>query len=314
MDASTGPGRRSNGLSASSWGALVDLDPRLSEALLGSLAEAGVPAYVEPASSLDPFSRAALMPARPLDRLWVDPVRADAARAVVAEQMRDLTSLLAEQDPGATAHGFVQPVPHAAASRVLAPPVLPDPEDQRPTGVTPPDVMSTAEPADGKPPAHENSDDPDEAWRRIVEDFGRDTEHAVPPWPVSEDVDPPARTLLPRRTGEPGLRRRRHDPPPPEQALPGWVEPDAVDDDGHYVPPPAPPVPRLAPRKLSAVGAVLVGLLLLFVPSVLDAFALTRSGIFLLGMLLVLGGAGSLVYLMRDAPTTDSGPDDGAVV
>jgi drug/metabolite transporter (DMT)-like permease len=90
------------------------------------------------------------------------------------------------------------------------------------------------------------------------------------------------------------------------------VEPDAVEDEGHYEPPPPPPVPRLAPRKLAAVAAVVVGVLLMFAPKLLlqdrTAFVLT------LGLLLTAGGAGVLVYLVRDAPPSDSGPDDGAVV
>jgi len=41
MDDSPARGRRGNGLHSADWGALVDLDPRLSEALLSSLASAG---------------------------------------------------------------------------------------------------------------------------------------------------------------------------------------------------------------------------------------------------------------------------------
>jgi hypothetical protein len=37
-------------------------------------------------------------------------------------------------------------------------------------------------------------------------------------------------------------------------------------------------------------------------------------GLGLVGIALMLGGAGALVWHMRDAPPTDSGPDDGAVV
>ncbi|MGZ6791966.1 MAG: hypothetical protein ACXVFV_03355, partial [Mycobacteriales bacterium] len=92
-------GRRDNGLPAAEWGALVDVDPRLSEALLDSLAAEGVPAYVEPARDLDASTRAAVLPKRPLDRLWVDPAQADVARAVVTGEVADLTALLAEQEP-----------------------------------------------------------------------------------------------------------------------------------------------------------------------------------------------------------------------
>lgn len=263
-------GRRGNGLQAADWGALVDLDPRLSETLLSRLAEAGVAAYVEPAVDADHFTRASRHPDRPLDRLWVDPDRADAAREVVGAEVADLTALLAEQEPGATAHGLVQPVPTTAARRVLPPPPLP----ARPSP----------------------SADPDEEFRRIVEAFGRDGDDPVPPWPVVEDVEPPT--------------RRRSDPP--DEALPDWVEPDAIEDDGHFEPPPPPPLPRPAPPKVLAALAVLAGVLLMFAPKLL--LQDRTDFVLVMGMLLTAGGAAAMVYLMRDAPPTDSGPDDGAVV
>ena len=303
MDDSPARGRRGNGLQSADWGALVDLDPRLSEALLASLASAGVAAYVEPALGSNTITRAATLPDRPLDRLWVDPARADSARAVVGAEVADLTTLLAEQDPGATAHGLVQPVPRTAARRVLAPPVLPG------------------------PPAVSSPVDPDEEFRRIVEGFGREVDSPVPPWPVSEDLadDPPARRLLGRpgaadRPGADGgadggdatTRRRRLTDPPAEDGLPDWVEPAAVADEGHYEPPPPPPVPRLAPQKAAAAAALLVGVVLMFGPQLLLQDRTAFVG--MLGLLLTAGGAAALVYLMRDAPPTDSGPDDGAVV
>jgi hypothetical protein len=304
-----GPGRarRSNGLPSRDWGALVDLDPRLSEGLLAGLAAAGVAAFVEPAGGSDPLSRAAQHPERPLDRLWVDPVRADAAREVVAGEVADLTRLLAEKDPGATAHGLVQPVPRTAAARVLAPPVLPGPSAAGPA------APSHGAPPDAPPPAET---DPDEAWRRIVEGFHLDDPGPVPPWPASEDVDPPVRRRPPARpTGRPERsgddpetpRRRRRDP---EQALPDWVEPEAVDDDGHYTPPPPPPVPRLAPHKALAAATLLLGLLLMFVPGLL--LQPRTPGVAVVGALVTIGGAAAMVYLMRDS--RDDGPDDGAVV
>jgi hypothetical protein len=284
-------GRRDNGLQSADWGALVDLDPRLSEALLAKLADAGVAAYVEPALGSNTFTRAATLPDRPLDRLWVDPDRADTARDVVGAEVAELTTLLAEQEPGATAHGLVQPVPRTAARRVLPPPPLP----ARPT-----------------PPTN----DQDEEFRRIVEGFSRDADSPVPPWPVVEDVEPPGRRLFPSRPERAGddepPRRRRSDPQPPEEALPDWVEPEALEDDGHYVPPPPPPVPRLAPQKLLAAACLLVGLLLMFAPKLLLQDRTAFVG--LLGVLLTVGGAAAIVWLMRDAPPTDSGPDDGAVV
>ena len=311
-------GRRDNGLPSSEWGALVDLDPRLSEALLSSLADAGVAAYVEPAGGQHAITRASQLPARPLDRLWVDPVRADAARAVVFAEVSDLTTLLAEQEPGATAHGLVQPVPRSGTHRVLAPPELPGPPV---TPVPPPPVppavaeSSSAPSADPVAPAPVPAgQDPDAAWRAIVEGFDREADQVVPPWPVSEDVDPPRRrpSSRPERSAEP--RRRHGDDEGENAALPAWVEPEALDDEGHYEPPPPPPIPRLAPRKLAAVAGMMLGLALLLRPSLVGPFQLSPAGIFLVGLTLVLGGAATLLLLMRDAPATDSGPDDGAVV
>ena len=131
---------------------------------------------------------------------------------------------------------------------------------------------------------------------------------------MTEDVDPPRRrpASRPERSAEP--RRRRGDNDGEDAALPAWVEPEALEDEGHYEPPPPPPVPRPAPRKLAAVAGMLLGLALLLRPSLVGPFQLSPAGIFLVGLTLVLGGAATLVLLMRDAPPTDSGPDDGAVV
>jgi hypothetical protein len=89
------------------------------------------------------------------------------------------------------------------------------------------------------------------------------------------------------------------------------VEPEALEDDGHFVPPPAPPVPRLAPQKAAAAAAVLVGFLLMFAPGLL--LQPRTTGVAVFGILVTLAGAAAVVYLMRDVPP-DSGPDDGAVV
>jgi hypothetical protein len=328
-------GRRGNGLQASDWGALVDVDPRLAEGLLDRLAGAGVPAFVEPAGTADTFARARL-PSRPLDRLWVDPDRAEQARAVVQAEVADLTALLAEQDPGATAHGLVQPVPRHAVRRVLAPPPLPDPPAaaQAPPPAPPPGSPPAAPPA---PPTPATPPDDDEVFRQIIAGFDRTADSPVNPWPVSEDVGE-ARGDDARRQPPPvdrGARnRRRTDPPAPPpgeegprdgpdagtEGLPAWLEPERLDDEdlapghegGRYVPPPPPPLPRLRPRTIAATVAAIVGLLLLFAPELLgQTFSM---GIGLLGLGLLTGGAVVLLGQVRDAPPTDTGPDDGAVV
>ena len=274
-------GRRDNGLTCGEWGALVDLDPRLSDTLLGSLGAVGVAAYVEPAHGVDSFSRAVALPQRPLDRLWVDPSRADEARAVVAAEIADLASLLAADEPGTSVTGFIQPVPRTAATRVLAPPVLP------------------------------TSTDPDEqAWQQIVEGWTADTSDTpVPRWPVTEDLDP-------AEAAEPAESTRRRRRPPSdaedEAALPAWLEPEALEDDGHYVPPPPPPIPRVRRHTVGAVVCLALGLVLTFAPQLVGQVATGELGV--VGVLLMVGGAGALVWQVRDAPPTDRGTDDGAVV
>ena len=299
------PTRRGNGLSASEWGALVDVDPRLSDALLTRLAGAEVAAHVEPAgATTDPVSRAGLMPARPLHRLWVDVARADAARAVVEEAAAEVVSDLQEHGgPPGPVEQFLHAVPRGASGRVLRPPRLAAPDP-------------APEPAAGSPTTSGGStgtEDSDAAWQAIVEGFARTPDDPVPPWPVEEDLDTGPR----RRREEPAA-----DPPPPGRParrrsdraadLPGWVEPDPVPDEGHYEPPPPPPTPSLAPRTIAAVAALTLGVLVMFSPGTLGLGRDAAS--WLLGIALTVGGAGALVYWMRDAPGPDDGPDDGAVV
>lgn len=301
MDSAPQPprGRRDNGLNSAEWGALVDLDPRLSEALLDSLAAVGVAAYVEPAAgTVDTVSRAVALPNRPLDRLWVDASRADEARDVVGAEVADLTALLAEDDPGATAHGLVQPVPRTAATKVLEPPPLPG----RPIG-----------PAELTPAATSGEADTDEAWQQIVAGWSRESEAPVPPWPVSEDVDDGA--VRADDAAASRRLRRRTDPAEPDDALPPWLEPEALDrleDDGHYVPPPPPPVPKVTRQTVGSLAALTIGLILVFAPNLIGQVQSVGLGV--VGIALMLGGTGALVWHMRDAPPTDSGPDDGAVV
>jgi hypothetical protein len=291
-------GRRGNGLTASEWGALVDVDPRLSGQLLERLAAAEVAAHVEPAgATTDPISRAGTMPVRPLDRLWVDVARADAARAVVEAEADEVVASLHEQGTSpAGIEQFLHAVPRGASGRVLKPP--PRLDRSAPPSATPAPDPATA--------------DSDAAWRAIVEGYERTSDAPVPPWPVEEDVEPPSSRDSP---GTRPVRRRTGPDPvdrPAEPGLPGWVEPAAVPDEGHYVPPPPPPAPRFKPRTLAAWAAVLLGVVLLFAPALLDVAP--GPGTSLLGMLLTGGGAAALVYWMRDAPGPDSGPDDGAVV
>jgi hypothetical protein len=148
--------------------------------------------------------------------------------------------------------------------------------------------------------------DDDEVFRQIVAGFAEEPTEPVPRWPVSEDVG----DVL---TGEATADDQLRDAPAPEaEALPGWLEPAALPDEGHYEPPPPPRLPR--PRLRTALGLVLVllGLAALLAPY---QVGLDDSiGSLLLGMMLIAGGGTLLLGSMRDAPGSDDRPDDGAVV
>ncbi|MCU1601038.1 MAG: hypothetical protein JWO22_1747 [Frankiales bacterium] len=283
-------GRRDNGLPSTEWGALVDLDPRLSDSLLESLAAEGVPAYVEPARDVDSYTRATTLPKRPLDRLWVDPAQADLARACVTAEVIDLAALL---EPGTSPSGLVRPVPRTAAARVLAPPELPS------TAISPiqPPVGGDALPSD------------DELFRQIVAGFSSESGDPVPRWPVAEDVDSDA----PPSSDAPRRRRTDRSSAASEvEGLPSWVEPAALEDDGHYEPPAPPKVGRPRGRTVMSLLMVVVGFLAIFAPTLVLLTDDPLSLVF--GLALTVGGAALLVMSMRDAPPTDSDPDDGAVV
>ncbi len=70
------------------WVALVEIDHRVSQALLDSLEDAGVAAYAEP----QPVTT-------PVDRLYVDAARRDLAEAVVAAELPGLLGELAPEEP-----------------------------------------------------------------------------------------------------------------------------------------------------------------------------------------------------------------------
>ena len=75
-----GRGRRDNGLDATLWSPLRDVDPRVGEHLLDLLEAAGIAAYLEPSADVGPYTRTVFLPSPPTDRLFVD--RAHRAEAI----------------------------------------------------------------------------------------------------------------------------------------------------------------------------------------------------------------------------------------
>jgi hypothetical protein len=73
-------GRRDNGLDAADYAVAGDVDPRVGEHLLDVLAAGGIAAYLQPTADLNPILRATTLPARPIDRLFVDRTHLDTAK------------------------------------------------------------------------------------------------------------------------------------------------------------------------------------------------------------------------------------------
>ncbi|SEP16793.1 hypothetical protein [Trujillonella endophytica] len=78
-------GRRDNGLDAPLWSPLQDVDPRVGEHLLDVLRDAGIAAYLEPATDVGPYTRTVFLPSPPSDRLFVDRARVREGRELVEQ-------------------------------------------------------------------------------------------------------------------------------------------------------------------------------------------------------------------------------------
>lgn len=85
---------------------------------------------------------------------------------------------------------------------------------------------------------------------------------------------------------------------------------DLDESDEGYDPPPPPPLPRLSLPVVLAVLAIAAGLILLFRS---DTLGLGEQARLLLALCGILGGAGALVWRLRDS-WDENDPEDGAVV
>lgn len=222
-------GARDNGLRAGNYMPIAELDPRIADDLLSTLRDHGIAAYALPAAGTVGGSMETRLPARPLDRLYVDDQRLEEARRLVDDAQPTTTT------------------------------------SERPT---PADAQTTP--------------DFEASWQQVLTSLQSNPTHMTSPWPEREELS---------------LSEREQD----------YDERMAEIEDEHYVPPPAPPLPRL--RRATAGALATMGLALFVM--------LTDAGGRLLSVLafFVFVGAGvSLVYNMRQGPPTDSDPDDGAVV
>ena len=78
-------GRRDNGLVASHYDPVGDVDPRVGEHLLDVLAGDGIAAYLQPSTDQHPITRTTTLPARPTDRLYVDSDHVATARDYLSQ-------------------------------------------------------------------------------------------------------------------------------------------------------------------------------------------------------------------------------------
>lgn len=279
-------GRRDNGLDATDWRAIEDLDPRVSEDVLDGLGARGIAAYVQPAVDVDPVTRSATLPGSPRDRLYVDRQRAQAARDWVRQLLErrapepcdgpDPDTGPSYLDAGTSSQAGVD----ATFAGIVA--VFDRPVD--PTAASWP----AAEELSATWPGNEASDTATAAAR---------------------DDAPAAAPVDGRHVTEPSLL----------DALDAWdARPDEPDDDApeEFVPPPPPPLPRLSGQTVLGAVAVVAGLVLILGrPSVLP---FDRGATMLLGFATMVGGAAALILRLRpDAGDDDPAgrrPDDGAQV
>ncbi|ONH28411.1 DUF308 domain-containing protein [Pseudofrankia asymbiotica] len=99
----------------------------------------------------------------------------------------------------------------------------------------------------------------------------------------------------------------------PGDTAPGAADGDELDEDEHYLPPPPPKAGWVRPSTGIALGAIVLGVLILVIPTLVSQ---VTSGVGdITGVVLILGGVGGLVARLSERPPTDDeGPDNGAVL
>ncbi|EXG80889.1 hypothetical protein [Cryptosporangium arvum] len=347
-------GRRDNGLDATEFVALADVDPRIGEHLLDVLGVIGIAAYLAPSADLNPVVRSTSLPARPTDRLWVDRDRLEEARGLLEAVQEDALQSEESARSGAPETGASRPIEidvDVEWERIIAgydATAAPD-RPRRRALIEPPESGAADGTAESPTPGSGNSGSGASSGGAIVDGTAAVpalTDPTADPLPVRTPgtADQPVRPDEPAgptddapstdtpstdapATGAPSTDTPSTERPGPERPASGDVAgrplgrdrltgTDAppsdfpVDEDEGYEPPPPPPLPRMSAPVIGALLAIAAGLVLLFRS---DTLGLSEHVRLLLSLCGILGGAGALVWRLRDG-WNDDDPDDGAVV
>ncbi len=294
--------RRGNGLTADSYVLLLDVDPRLSDALLAALATAGVAAYTTPAPQRPAVPAPARPSARPLEAVHVDSTRRPDARRVLEETMPDLTTGLpsiAEEDIfAALVAGFdTEPTTHdwpSSEDLDVSPPPVPPAE-----GSGRPQRRRTDGPTGERSPTSPDAAGPRPGAADSTDSTGTAPAGAGPGERSGDDAPPKPSLQKPTRT-------------PAGNASGGQDVTNLEPDDEGYVPPPIEPMPPAHPVTKWGLVALGLGVVLLIFPTLLGLRHTTAVDA--AAVLSILGGVGLLVSRLSSGSPDDDGPDDGAVV
>ncbi|HEX4019370.1 MAG TPA: hypothetical protein VHX15_21735 [Frankiaceae bacterium] len=286
---------RNNGLRASAYAALIEIEESLGDPMLAALAARQIAAYVQPTPGPGGTTRLTL---------YVDAMQRAPAGAVLAgltpamagdppadsEPPRDVVA----SDP--TADSMSDPMADDAAFAALVEAFHRTPDER-----TWPDAEDLPAEAPPQPEQHQSARPADTVLP------------AVPPRRITKKFDPATDadrrrpgTPMPTPKSDPGYERQRdafdHEPADAADEL--------SDDEEHYVPP---PLPRLDPAPFAirwALVGLMLGLAMLLVPTFFDFGH--RTSMDVAGVLFILGSGAILVSRLRDRSPDD--PDDGAVV
>jgi hypothetical protein len=146
-------------------------------------------------------------------------------------------------------------------------------------------------------------DDVDAAFAEIVADLEREGIGRTLP-DLNDPPDEPGTPAAPSpaRPAEPPQAWRGHD---------GDWDWSWSTEEEHYVPPEPPPLPRLRPLTIVALVLIVLGVVLLIIPTLIGLDARIATPIALLS---ITSGGGMLLLRARQSPRDPEARDDGAQI